>query len=145
MPRTTRFRYPVLLEDDESGAVNVSFPDLPEALTFGHGREDALAQAADCLEEALANRVVEDIEIPPASPARGRPLVAPGAVIAAKVVVNRAMAREGVGNIALAARLGVGENEVRRIRDFRHDTKIDQLEAALAALGWTVDIAFRAA
>ena len=52
-----RHRYPVRLEADEIGRLVVHFPDLPEALTDGGDVDEALAEASDCLAEALAGRI----------------------------------------------------------------------------------------
>ena len=41
--------YPVHLEPDDNGTILVSFPDFPDAHTFGTDRADALAHAADAL------------------------------------------------------------------------------------------------
>ena len=145
MPRSARFSYPVDLTTEDDGAVNVAFPDLPEALTFGEDRVDALDQAVDCLEVALAFRIDDGLEIPPPSPAKGRVVVVPCALVAAKIALHLAMIEAGINNVTLGRRLGVGEPEIRRMRDLGHNTKIDRLEAALASLGWTIDLTFRAA
>ena len=60
--------YPATLTPDrEAGGFTVIFPDLLEAITQGEDRLDALEQAADCLEEAIAGRVRRGDEIPTAS------------------------------------------------------------------------------
>ena len=46
-------RYPAKLERDSNGTILVSFPDVPEAHTFGDDREEALARAVDALETAF--------------------------------------------------------------------------------------------
>jgi antitoxin HicB len=46
-------QYPVSLEQDSNGTVLVSFPDIPEAHTYGADAGDALARAADALETAF--------------------------------------------------------------------------------------------
>ena len=46
-------RYPVTLTPDDNGIFLVTVPDLPEALTFGEDRDDALARAIDAIETAL--------------------------------------------------------------------------------------------
>jgi len=53
------YTYPARLEADEEGRLVVHFPDLPEALTDGVDQAEALAEAADCLSEALASRIVD--------------------------------------------------------------------------------------
>jgi antitoxin HicB len=131
---SNRYVYPVGIEDAPDGTT-IQFPDLPEAITGAATRAEALALAADCLEEALAGRIVRKEDIPRPSPARGRPTVGPGAVIAAKAALYEALREAGIPNTALGKRLGVPESEVRRMLNPRHATKIGRLEAALAALG----------
>src|SRR3546814_13802431 len=58
------------------GGILVSFPDLPECLTEGCDEADALVEAADALEEAIANRIEHGETIPGPSP-RGRPAIVP--------------------------------------------------------------------
>lgn len=133
-----RFDYPVVLtpaaewEPGDTGFV-VTFPDLPEAVTQGEDRDDALRKAADCLEEALAGRLRRGDDIP--VPSAGSPVAAPGAVIAAKAALHLALREAGLTKVALAARLGWDEKEVRRLLDPRQPSKIQRIDAALAALG----------
>lgn len=56
-----------LFDSDETGFV-ASFPDLPEAVTQGETEVEALREAADCLEEAIANRMRRRLEVPTPSP-----------------------------------------------------------------------------
>jgi predicted RNase H-like HicB family nuclease len=52
------FAYPArFVADTTDGGFVVTFVDLPEAITQGDDLEDALHQAADCLEEAIAGRL----------------------------------------------------------------------------------------
>jgi len=43
------FNYPVVLTRDSNDAVQVTFPDVPEAVTFGDTEDEALLQAVDAL------------------------------------------------------------------------------------------------
>lgn len=54
-----RFNYPVKLTKQKEGGYLVQFPDLPEAITQGENVEDALNEAMDCLEEAIAHRIAK--------------------------------------------------------------------------------------
>src|ERR1035441_6950436 len=65
-----QFAYPAQITPDEGGGFMVRFRDLPEAITSGQDRADAIEQAADCLQEALAGRLVRRGPIPEASKAR---------------------------------------------------------------------------
>lgn len=86
------FQYPVTLTPEKKGEFLVRFPDLPEAITSGTDRRDALAQAVDCLEEAIAGRIVDGLGIPKPSPARRNSLlVTLPATMAAKTVRYLAM------------------------------------------------------
>ena len=42
-------KYPVRLEPDTNETVLVSFPDIPEAHTFGEDDQEALVRAVDAL------------------------------------------------------------------------------------------------
>ena len=113
-----RFIYPVELEEVREGppedhCVLATFPDLPEANTFGKDRADALTSAVDCLEVALAGRIKDRTDIPEPSPARGRPTVAPGNLIAAKAALYLAMQQEDVRPAELARRMAVDQPAAR--------------------------------
>jgi len=70
--------YPATLTPDrEAGGFTVTFRNLPEAITQGEDRLDALDQAADCLEEAVAGRIRRGDEIPAPSKTRARQPVVP--------------------------------------------------------------------
>ena len=48
------FDYPVDLTPEENGTVLVTFPDVPEAITFGADEDEALLLAVDALETGLS-------------------------------------------------------------------------------------------
>ena len=57
-----KLAYPVDLLPQEDGSFLVSFPDIPEALTDGRTKDEALSEAVDCLIAALGV-YVPDTEI----------------------------------------------------------------------------------
>ena len=142
---TQRLAYPVNLERQKDCSVLVSFPDIPEALTEGATEEEALAEAEDCLIAALGGYIQARRAIPRPSPGRGRATVPLPALVAAKSALYCAMRAEGVGNTALAERLGVTEGVVRRLIDPDHRSHIGQVEVALRALGQRLVVATQAA
>lgn len=144
----TNFVYPVRLSHDEDGRVLVEFPDFPFAVTDGADVSEALTQASDCLEEALAFYITEGEPIP--EPTRFRrgaggwiATVAPGPVIAAKAALYQAVRDAGITKVALAKRLAVDEKDVRRMLDPRYATKIPALDRALGALGKRLELTVR--
>jgi antitoxin HicB len=121
---------------DEDRAYHVRCRDLPEILTAGVTKAEASDMAADALEVAIAGRIEDEEDIPSSSkPRKGERLVPLSARLAAKAAVYRAWREAGISKIALAKKLGIAEGEARRILDPRYATKLDRIEAALAALG----------
>ncbi|MBW2618591.1 MAG: hypothetical protein JRC92_06925 [Deltaproteobacteria bacterium] len=55
--------------------------------------------------------------------------------MAAKLAIYQAMHDQEVSQLELAERLGCDARQVRRILDLDHASRLDQLEAALKALG----------
>ena len=81
-----RLRYPAKLETDASGEILVSFRDVPECLTSGADQAEALVEAQDALEEAIAGRIDDDDPIPtPSRRRKGEHLIAVPPDIAAKL------------------------------------------------------------
>lgn len=140
-----RYVYPARLRAHE-GTVIVVFRDLPEAITEGGDRADALVQATDCLDSALLFRLKEGASIPqPSRVQRGEVAIPASPAVAAKAAFIRAFERAGVTRVALAASLGVRETEVRRMLDPDHGTKIDRLGEGMRSLGRTLVITDEAA
>jgi antitoxin HicB len=130
------FAYPVTLTPDETdGGFVVTFQDVPEAITQGETVADALMEAADALEEAIAGRIRRGDPIPEASPAADRPRVPVPAQTAAKAALFLALKETGISKSELAARLECDEKEVRRLLDPRHPSKLPRIQKALAVLG----------
>lgn len=130
--------YPAKFEADGS-AILVTFPDLPEAITGGSDEAEALANAADALEVTLLTYAADGRAIPAATqrPARGGSYrrIPVTATVAAKLAFIAAFRESGLSRVALAARLGKAETEVRRMLDPYHRTKLPAIEAGLRALG----------
>lgn len=71
MPKNKTVIYPAVFspEPDDS-AINVTFPDVPEAITYGHDEKEAAYSANEVLGLVLANRkklpkasVIKDIKL----------------------------------------------------------------------------------
>lgn len=131
-----QFIYPADVERDESGYFLVTFPDFPEAGTDGKTLAEALSEAADCLAETVAGRIVRNETIPHASrKKRGQYAIAIPAQIAAKAALYQAMKETGIDKSDLARRLGRDIKEVQRLLNPKHSSEIQRLEEALAVIG----------
>ena len=129
-------RYPARLKKQEEGGYVVTFPDIPEAITQGEDVEEALVYAAEALESALDFYFEDRRPVPlPSKPKRGQHLVELPPSVAAKVLLLNEMLRQKVKPAELARRLGTTPQEVNRLTNLRHATKIDRVDAALRTLG----------
>jgi antitoxin HicB len=121
---------------ERRGVIVTSFPDVPEAITEGHGIKDARHMAADALGTALLAYVRAGRPLPRASRAgKNAEMIAVEPEVAAKLAVLIAFADAGMSQREFARRLGKDEREVRRLLDPMHPTKIGALDAALKVLG----------
>ena len=134
------FDYLVTLTRDD-GTVLVTFVDVPEAITFGADESEAMLNAVDALETGLSFYVDARKPLPAVSkPRRGQKTVRPSALECAKLGVYQAMTDQGIKKAELARRLGWHMPQVDRLFDLRHASRMDQIEAAAAALGRHIEI-----
>ncbi len=127
--------YPARTAADGDG-VMVSFPDIPEAITSGKSRDEALHMAQDALITAM-DFYFEDRRIVPMPSAlkRGQILIELPPSVSAKVLLLNEMIHQGTRNIDLARLMGVTPQEVNRLTNLHHPTKIDTIGLALRSLG----------
>lgn len=135
------FDYPVKLDRAEEGGFVVTFRDVPEAVTQGEDVDEALMRAVDALETALELYLDENRALPtPSKARRGERTVRPSALACVKLSVYQAMREQGVRKSDLARRLGWHLPQVDRLLDLHHASRLEQAEAALAALGRRIEL-----
>jgi antitoxin HicB len=127
--------YPATIRRD-GDTFAVLFPDIPHAHTNGKSREDALAHAPDALQAAISMLMEKGLEIPAPSRVRRNAVLVPlpSVVASAKVELYSALRSAGVRKAELARRMGIHKQQVERMMDIDHTSRIEQLEAAFAAL-----------
>ncbi|MDE1481047.1 type II toxin-antitoxin system HicB family antitoxin [Xenorhabdus bovienii] len=129
-------RYPVTLESVEEGGYFVSFPDIPEALTQGETREEALEMALDALITSFEFYFEDNEKIPlPRSVGQDDDYVDVPLSVASKVLILNAFVDSKLTQTELASRMGVKKQEVTRIFDLQHSTKIDTVGKVATAIG----------
>ena len=135
-----RYIYPVTFnEDTDDGGYVVTCRDLPEAVTQGETVVEALAEAADALDEALCGRINHSGDIPePSAELAGERLVSVPVTTALKAAAYTKFRESGQTKVAIAKALDLKESEVRRILDPRHGTKAATLERFIRSLGGDV-------
>ncbi len=136
------------IEDD--GGYIVTFHDIPEAMTHGTTRAEARANAVEALELALLGAYFAiGRAFPEAGPAPSQGgsyewiAVPPSAI--AKMAFIDAFKASGTTRVALAAKLGKSEAEIRRMLNPTYGSKINTLEAGLRALGRRLVVTVEAA
>ena len=129
--------YPIDLEADDATVLATS-PDFPELTTFGEDRAEALARAADALEEVIAARIHRGEGIP--SPSSGDHRAVVPTLTAIKVILYQGMREQGIGKAELARRLGWHLPQVDRVLDVRHRSRLDRMDAALGAIGRHLEV-----
>ena len=135
--------YPICPEPDTNGTIMVTFPDVPEAATFGEDEADARSHAVDALVAMFSAYMDDRQPIPMPSPLKGRPGVTLPVGIAAKILLWNAMIDAGLRKADLARKLKVSPTVIDRLLSLSHSSRIEQLEAALAALGKQLVVGIR--
>jgi len=134
-------RFPAKFAHAKEGGFVVTFPDIPEAITQGDNEAKAMRAAHDALETALDFYFEAGRPVPtPSRPKRGQRMVELPASVSAKVILLNEMIAQKVRPAELARRLRVTPQEVTRLIDLRHATKIDGIAGALKALGKSMEI-----
>ena len=132
--------YPARIARDGASFM-VSFPDIPEALTAAGTREAALEMAADALTTAMDFYFEDRRPVPPPSmPKRGQVMIDLPPSIGVKVLLLNEMIAQGTRPAELARRMNIRPQEVTRLTDLKHPTKIDTVAAALRALGKRLEL-----
>ena len=120
----------------------VTIPDLPNIMALGHEAS---------MEEVFTSVVAAFIEykdrkelIPfPTYKGWGNSLngyIVIPLVIAAKVMLHNKLITRKLGYSEFARLMGVSPTQVTRITDFRHNSRIEELERAFSAFGELLDI-----
>lgn len=132
--------YPVNLRKDGK-FILVTFPDIPEAITQGDNHTHALEMAKEALELAMEFYFEDRRPVPaPTKAKRGQAVVELSASLSAKVLLLNEMLQQKVRPAELARRLKTTPQEVNRLTNIRHTSRIDGIAIALKALGKTMEI-----
>jgi antitoxin HicB len=130
--------YQALFEPDTAaGGYVVTFPDFGYGVTQGETDEEAMEVARDLLMLSIANYIRETKPLPEPKRHRGvkfRPVPLP-ALQSAKIDLYTAFLQSGLIKAEFARRIGIPKTHIERLFSLRHHSRLDQIEAAFAALG----------
>ncbi len=133
-------QYRIRLKRDTNNTLLVTVPSIPGVVTFGEDRASARAHAVEAIETMLIGYMADHRNIPlPDSPGRGEFVTLP-ALTEAKLGLYQAMLAPRVAKSELGRRLGIHRQQVDRLLDLCHSSRIEQIEAALRMLGKTLSV-----
>lgn len=119
-----------------NGVFMVTFRDIPEAITQGLTFDDAILKAQAALLESLKTYFADNRLVPKASPKQDDEiLIVLPASTYAKVLLLNTMIENRINQIQLANLMGVQRQQITKLVDLTHTTKIDGLQTALSLLG----------
>ena len=128
--------YPAVLTPNGEGGYIVTFRDVPEAITEIWDKNELKETATDCLVTAV-DFYIEDHRLFPA-PSKTKKddvIIQLPISISAKILLLNTMVSGNIRPVDLAKKMGIKPQEVNRIIDTGHTTKIDTIAKALSVLG----------
>jgi antitoxin HicB len=134
-------KYPAEIKVSGHGRYIVTFRDIPEANTQADTEAEALAMAADALLTSIDFYFEDNRPVPAPSKARpGEHLVTLPLSVSAKVLLLNRMLKNEVRPADLARLMGVMPQEVTRLMNLKHNTKIDTVAQAISAMGFELQL-----
>ena len=127
-------RYPVTLTPAPEGGYMVSFVDIPEALTQGETVAEAMEAAKDALLTAFDFYFEDNELIPLPSPLNSHDhFIEVPLSVASKVLLLNAFLQSEITQQELARRIGKPKQEITRLFNLHHATKIDAVQRGKGA------------
>ena len=137
-------KYPATFTPADEGGFVIEFRDIPEAISQGDDEAEALAMAADVLLTCMDFYFEDQRPVPmPSEPHEGERMITLPLSAASKVLLLNEMLAQEVGPSELARRMGTSKQEVNRLTNLKHATKIDRIGEAMEALGRDLDLVVR--
>ena len=138
------FSYPFRVESNEEGGYIASFRDVPEALTEAASIDELKEMALDALITAIDFYIEDRRPLPlPSAPLDGEMVVTLPPSVVSKVLLLNVMIQSRIRPSDLAKLMGVSRQEVNRVIDLHHTTKIDTVGKALQAMGKRLELTIR--
>ena len=127
---------------DISGSCTVTIPDVPEVITQGQGLADAKEMAADALELILSSFIEKGRNLPAAKTRKGRNghWIAPSALAQIKLALYVEFRKARISKADLARKMGIAKQQIDRLFDLQHSSRVERIELAFNALGTVISI-----
>jgi antitoxin HicB len=136
-------RYQAVLEPQPEGGFTVTFPDIPEAITEGDSREEALFNATEVLGLCLEVRIDEGEVLPQPGTVKGGVWITPHATVQAAAGLRQIREAEGKTLSDLARLLNTSWPAAQRLERASANPTLKQLDRAAAAMGKRLVLTFQ--
>jgi antitoxin HicB len=128
--------------DPSAGGFVVTFPDFGYGVTQGEDLEDSRAMAEELLACLVREAILQGVALPAPKKRPGRRFrrISLPALQSAKVELYNTFRASGMSKAELARRIGIAKTNIDRLFDLNHASRLEQMEAALGALGKKLDL-----
>jgi antitoxin HicB len=132
--------YRIELTPDDNDTIMATCPAMPGVVSFGDDEAGALRHAGLAIEERIAALIHDGQDIPgPDGEGAAGPVAFTSLLVDLKADLYRASRAAGVTRAELVRRLGWNRNSVDRLFDLNHASRLEQIEAAMLAIGFRVN------
>jgi len=129
-------RYPAQFKRLKEGGYLITFRDIPEAITQSESLEEGVILAQDALRTAMEFYFEDQRAVPLPSPCKSNEdLVTLPASIWAKVLLLNSMIDGQIRQVDLARLMNIKPQQVTRLVNLDHPTKIDEIQRAIECTG----------
>ena len=140
------YDYQALFQPDKvAGGYVVTFPDFGYGVTQGETLVEAIELARELLLLTIDDHIRDGKPLPPPRHRRGRNyrIVSLSALASTKVDLYSAFLASGLSKAEFARRTRIPKTHVVRLFSLSHRSRLEQMEAALAALGKRLHVEVR--
>jgi antitoxin HicB len=129
----------------KEGGFVITFPDFDWGVTQADTEAEAEDMAADALGMIIGEYIRKGLALPPVRKHRGRKYrdIRLPALHSAKVALYAAFVESGLRKAELARQLGIPRMNIDRLFDLKHQSRLEQIEAALRILGKELEVKVR--
>ncbi len=138
-------KYTIQITRDTTGFM-ATCPDMPKFVTAGESEEEIIALAPEAFEMAVECYMDENIPVPLPSgqvAENDHAIILP-ATLSAKVELYNTLLASHVSKSELARRMGIPNQNIKKLLSPSTKSRLDTMESAFAALGKRLDISVSA-
>ena len=130
--------------DHADDGINVSFPDIPEAITYGFTMDEAIFNAQEVLSLVLEDYIEENKKIPKPSIHKGKNFhwITPDVTVQVPLLIQSYKKDMNITTAQLARVMNSNWAATQRLEKAGNNISIKQLQKAADALGKRVNINF---